>query len=119
MGRKEKIFKKADILEAIKGSGGTISTIAEALKCDWHTAKKNIEKHEETRKALDGELETGLDKIEGKAHELALDGDGAMIRFILATKGRERGYGDKAPQKVDDAEDNELIIEIVDGDDDD
>lgn len=119
MGRKKKIYKKADILEAIKGSGGIVSTVALALKCDWHTAKKNIDKYEETREALDGELETGLDKVEGKAYERAEDGDGAMIRFILATKGRKRGYGETAPQVLDDAEDNELTIEIVDGDDED
>lgn len=119
MGRKKKIYKKADILEAIKGSGGTVLTVAKALKCDWHTAKKNIEQYEETREALDGELETGLDEVEGKAYELAKNGDGAMIRFILATKGRKRGYGETAPQVLDDAEDNELTIEIVGGDDDD
>ena len=45
-------------------------------------------------------------------------GDGAMIRFILATKGRKRGYGETAPQELDDAEDNDLTIEIVDGGDD-
>lgn len=119
MGRKKKIYKKADILEAIKGSGGIVTTVALALNCDWHTAKANIEKYEETREAFDGELETGLDLVEGKAYQQAKNGDGAMIRFILATKGRKRGYGETAPQELDDTEDNELTIEIVDGDDED
>ena len=118
MGRKKKIYKKADIFEAIKGSGDIVTTIALALNCDWHTAKAHIEKYEETREAFEGETETGLDLVEGKAYQQAKNGDGAMIRFILATKGRKRGYSETAPQELDDAEDNELTIEIVDSDND-
>lgn len=114
-GRKKKIFKKQDILKAIKDSGGIITTVALALDCDWHTAKANIERYEETREAFNGELETGLDLVEGKAYSQARNGDGAMIRFILATKGRNRGYGDAPPQQSDAAEDTEIKIEIVDG----
>ena len=69
--------------------------------------------------ALADENETVLDFTESKAIERIKDGDGAMIRFILATKGRKRGYGETAPQELDDTEDNELTIEIVDGDDED
>lgn len=117
MGRKKKIYKKADILEAIKGSGGIVTTVALALNCDWHTAKENIEKYEETREAFSGELETGLDLVEGKAYAQAKNGDGAMIRFILATKGRKRGYGEEitVQQTADSAEDTDITINIVDG----
>lgn len=119
MGRKKKIYKKADIFEAIKGSGGIVTTVALALNCDWHTAKANIEKYEETREAFEGETETGLDLVEGKAYAQAKNGDSAMIRFILATKGRKRGYGEPLPQEPNEDDDNELTIEIVDGDDED
>ena len=119
MGRKKKIYKKADILEAIKGSGGIVTTVALALNCDWHTAKANIERYEETREAFEGESETGLDLVEGKAYAQARNGDGAMIRFILATKGRKRGYGEPLPQEPSENDDNELTIEIVDGENED
>ena len=119
MGRKKKIYKKADILKAIKDSGGIITTVALALDCDWHTAKANIERYEETREAFEGESETGLDLVEGKAYAQARNGDGAMIRFILATKGRKRGYGEPLPQEPSENDDNELTIEIVDGENED
>lgn len=57
--------------------------------------------------ALADENETVLDFTESKAIERIKDGDGAMIRFILATKGRKRGYGDKVevinetPQRIE------------------
>ena len=115
MGRKKKIYKKADILEAIQGSGGIMTTIALALDCDWHTAQRNVERFAETREALSGELETGLDLVEGKAYQQAKNGDGAMIRFILATKGKSRGYGETPLQTADSAEDTDITINIVDG----
>ena len=114
-GRKKKLYRKTDILEAIKGSGGIVTTVALALNCDWHTAKANIDRYEETRKAFSGELETGLDLVEGKAYAQAKNGDGAMIRFILATKGRNRGYGETPPITAETAEDTKLTINIIDG----
>lgn len=113
-GRKKKHYKRQELLEAIKNSGGIITTIALALGCDWHTAKANIDRYEETRDAYRDELETGLDLVEGKAFEQARGGDGAMIRFILATKGRARGYGDSPPPESAAPEDNTLRIEIDD-----
>lgn len=115
MGRKRKSFKKAEILEAIKASGGFISTIAERLGCDWHTAKTNIERYKDTREALGNETETQLDSVESKAFFQAKNGDGAMIRFILATKGRRRGYGDRQEFDFGEETDNDIKIEIVDG----
>ena len=118
MGRK-RILKKKELLENIKGSYGIISTIAARLHCDWHTVDETIKLYPECMQALADENETVLDFTESKAIERIKDGDGAMIRFILATKGRKRGYGEEAPQELDDAEDNELTIEIVDGDNED
>ena len=112
-GRKKKHYRKGEILTAVKGSGGIVTTIAAKLGCDWHTAKANIDRYEETREAYRDELETGLDLVEGKAFEQARGGDGAMIRFILATKGRARGYGDTPPESAA-LEDNTLRIEIDD-----
>ncbi|MGI5102830.1 hypothetical protein [Treponema vincentii] len=113
-GRKKKHYRKGEILTAVKGSGGIVTTIAAKLGCDWHTAKANIDLHEETREAYRDELETGLDLVEGKAFEQARGGDGVMIRFILATKGRARGYGDAPPPESAAPEDNTLRIEIDD-----
>jgi hypothetical protein len=65
--------------------------------------------------ALADENESVLDFTEGKAIERIKDGDGTMIRFMLATKGKKRGYtyeekldGDKS------AEDNNVNV-IYDG----
>lgn len=91
MGRKKKI-RKDDLLEAIKDSYGIISRIASRLHVDWHTADDAIREHPEASRLLNDERESILDFTESKAIERIKDGDGAMIRFMLATKGKKRGY---------------------------
>ena len=91
MGRK-KILKEHDLIEAIKDSRGFISTIAARLHVDWHTVDDAIKASEKAQRAIKDEEETTLDLVEGKALSKINDGDGAMIRFYLATKGKKRGY---------------------------
>ena len=112
---RRKNYKKEDVLKAIDGSGGLITTIANRMHCDWHTAKKYIDKWTETRRAYADSMETVLDFVEGKAIERVKEGDGSMIRFILATKGRKRGYGEK-PVVDESAEDDAELRIIIDDD---
>ena len=92
MGRK-KILKEKTLLAAIAGSRGVISTIAARLDMNWHTVRNAIDESEAARQALADEEETALDFVENKAYERIEAGDGQMIRFVLATKGKRRGYG--------------------------
>ena len=91
MGRK-RIVKEKDLLAAIEGCRGIISTVAARLHVGWHTAERAINDSEEALEAMSDEEETTLDFVEGKAIQRINDGDGAMIRFYLATKGKKRGY---------------------------
>lgn len=85
-------FKKTEVLEAIQGSYGIISTVAAKLHCNWHTADAWTQKWPETIQALQDEEESKLDYVEGKAIKAIENNDGAMIRFFLATKGKKRGF---------------------------
>jgi hypothetical protein len=91
MGRKKQIKEKA-LLDAIKDSRGFKSTIAARLHVDWHTVDKAINASEAAQQAIKDEEENTLDFVESKALSRINDGDGAMIRFYLATKGKKRGY---------------------------
>lgn len=114
MGRK-RILKKKELLENIKDSYGIISTIAARLHCDWHTVDETIKLYPECIKALEDEKESVLDFTEGKAIERIKDGDGAMIRFMLATKGKKRGYTYEDKLEDDDAGEDSAINVICDG----
>lgn len=110
MGRKRKI-KEKDLLENIAGSNGFYSIIAARLHVDWHTVDKAIKDSPAAQEAIKDETETTLDFVEGKAIERIKNGDGAMIRFYLATKGKKRGFTyDEKLDGDESAEDKELNI---------
>lgn len=119
MGRK-RIVKEKELLAAIEGCRGIISTVAARLHVGWHTAERAINDSEKAREAMSDEEETTLDFVEGKAIQRINEGDGTMIRFYLATKGKKRGFTYDEKLEADEAaEDNELTIEIVDGENED
>ena len=110
MGRKHKL-KEKELLENIKGSYGIISTIAARLHVDWHTVDDTIKMYPSCMQALADENESVLDFTEGKAIERIKDGDSVMIRFMLATKGKKRGYTyDEKMETDESAEDNNINV---------
>ena len=115
MGRKH-IIKKKELLDAIKGSYGIMSTVAARLHCDWHTADDAIKRFPEALQAMADEGESVLDFTEGKAIERIRDGDGVMIRFMLATKGKKRGYTyEERLEDAEGAEDKAPLNIVCDG----
>lgn len=115
MGRKRK-YKKQDILDAIKGSYGVVSEVADALGVEWHTAREYIDLWPETKQALDEESERYLDLTELKCIERIKAADGQMIRFVLATRGKKRGYGtEDAATDNGGATDTEVNISVNGG----
>ncbi len=88
-------YTEDEVLSAIKGSAGIVSTIAKNLKCDWHTAKSYIDSYENCKKAYSDEEEKVLDLAESKLIEAINKGDSQMIKYLLATKGKKRGFTEK------------------------
>lgn len=93
-----KKYKKENILEAIKGSGAIINTIAKRLGCEWITAKKYIEMWPETKQAYSDEEETVLDMCESTLYSSVKSGDTQSAKWILATKGKRRGFTERVEQ---------------------
>lgn len=117
MARKQR-FTKSDVLKAIKDSYGLISEVAKRLHCEWHTAKKYIEKWQDTELAFIDEEETKLDFVESKAIKAIEKDDSAMIRFYLATKGKKRGFSyNKETDTQTTQKDDPQIYFVFDNDD--
>lgn len=110
MGRKKSI-KEKDLLAAIEDSNGFVTTIAARLHCSWHAADNAIKASAAALQAIKDEEEKTLDFVEGKAIKKINEGDGAMIRFYLATKGKKRGYTYEEKLEADEtAEDNNINV---------
>lgn len=82
------------ILEAIKGSGGIMSTIARKLGVTWHTADSWIRESGELMEALKDEKETILDMAESTLLQKIKEGDEQSAKWYLSKIGKLRGYGD-------------------------
>lgn len=110
-------FTKKTVLKAIKDSYGVVGTIAGRLGCEWNTARRYIEKWPETQQAVLDERESYLDMTENACIDRIKNGDGQMIRFVLATVGKKRGYTyeDGAGNGDDATADTEVNINLEGG----
>lgn len=102
--KKQKMAKNYNITtikKAIVGTGGLYTKIAKNLNCEWHTAKKYVEMHDETINIYNNELEEQVDFAEEKLFENIGENDNTAIIFYLKTKGRHRGYIEKKETKLD------------------
>ena len=110
MGRKKSI-KEKDLLAASEDSNGFVTTIAARLHCSWHAADNAIKASAAALQAIKDEEEKTLDFVEGKAITKINEGDGAMIRFYLATKGKKRGFTyDEKLEADESAEDSNINV---------
>ncbi len=107
-------YEKQDVLNAIKGSGAVVSTVARKLQCDWHTAKKYCKRWEETQQAMEDEGQTILDIAEKAIYQSIQDGNTQDAKWLLATKGKGRGFSDKT-SAVDAEEQAAGFLQIMQG----
>ena len=89
-----KISQKT-LLEAIRNSGGIYSTIARKLDIAWSTARVKVEADPVTKQAYEDECERVLDLAEATIIKSVEGGDTSDAKWLLARKGKKRGYGDK------------------------
>ena len=95
---------KKEVLEAINGSLGIISTIAKRLGCESRTAKRLIDKWQETKDALIDEQELVLDLADTGLYDALIKKEQWAIKFVLSTKGQSRGYVVTPTIKLDNGE---------------
>lgn len=89
-------FTDEQIIDAIKGSCGIITNVAENLGVSWDTANKRVKNgSEEVKRAFLDETERVIDKAESNVFEALEQKDLQMSKWVLATIGKRRGYSEK------------------------
>ena len=106
-------FKQAQVLTAIKGSAGIMSTIARRLDCDWTTAKKYVNKWDKTRQAFADEDEAIIDLAESILYKSIRAGDTRDAKWLLS-KRRKAKYSER--QEVTGADGDAMDINLTWGD---
>lgn len=87
-----KKFKKIEVLKAVEGSGGVVSEVARNLGCNWHTAKKYIDKYPDAKELLLQEEKVLIDEAKMVIKDaIVLEKDTQIAKWLLMTKG---GYSE-------------------------
>jgi hypothetical protein len=108
-------LKAQDFIDATKGSGGFITTIARKIPCDRTTVYRAIEKYPTVKQAIADEKESMKDMAEGQLIKRINAGSDTAIIFYLKTQAKERGYVERQEiniQNVSELSDAQLL-EII------
>lgn len=84
---------KEQVLQAIPGSGGIVTVIANKLGIARRTLFKYRQQWPDVEEAIITAAEEGLDFAESKLMAQVAKGDIRAIMFYLERKGRDRGWG--------------------------
>jgi len=93
--KKRTRINKNKLIEAIPGSNGVVTYIARRLGCSEAGLRYLIKKKKKVKEAYNQELESALDNVELKMFKLIGEGSEGLIKFYLAKKGKDRGYGEE------------------------
>jgi len=82
-------YTTKQFIDAMPGTGGVISALADKVGCCWHTAKKYVTKYATVRDAWEAERNRITDVAEDNIIRALRDGDLAMSKWWLRVMRRE------------------------------
>lgn len=105
-------YTAAQFIEVIPGTGGIISTIASRVGCEWHTAKRYIDKYATVQAAYKDECAKVVDLAESVVIGSIKEKDVSTAKWYLTMKGSERGYMQTQRQEVSGPDGGKIIIDL-------
>lgn len=106
-------LSKKKVSEAINKYLGNVTKVAEACGVSRTAIYKFLDKYPEMKDELAEAREVLLDNVENKGYEIAMRGDGNMIRFFLGRLGKHRGYVERMEQEVSGKDGGDVVIRYV------
>jgi len=103
-------YTAEQVIEAVRGSKGFVTTIAKRLGCARIYVYKLAEKFPTVKQAIEEEREGNKDFAEGKLMEQINAGNMTGIIFYLKTQARDRGYVER--QEITGLDGKEVLIRI-------
>ena len=85
-------YTKAEVIEAIRVSGGFVTEAAKKLNCTPATVYNYIDRFPEIKQIREAISESYLDFAESQLIQLIKEKDFSAICFFLKCKGKARGY---------------------------
>lgn len=107
-------YTAAKFLNAIPGSGGFITTIADRVGCTRNTVYAAMKKYPTVKQAVLDEKDSIKDMVEGQLLKQIKDGNTTAAIFYLKTQAKDRGYVER--QELTGKDGEQLTINLGWGD---
>ena len=107
--------KKTKFLKALSKAYGIIAPACNAVGISRYTYYRWYHGDKEFREKADEIAETQIDFVESKLMQMIENSDASSVIFYLKTKGKNRGYSDKAQQTVPDPSPSGTPLQLQDG----
>lgn len=105
------IYRK-EVYIALMKADGNIGVAAQMLARPRETLVRWLKANHDMAVIAENIRETKLDHVEDVVMRQALQGDGAQARFLLQTRGKERGYTTRVENTGKDGEPLELLKQM-------
>lgn len=105
-------ISKVGIKKAFKGSGGILSTVAKRIGVTRKAVYDYLNKHPEFKAIKLQEEEAIIDMAESSLFTQVKEKQPWATKYLLATKGKKRGYVERTEQMVDNTFSGEVNINI-------
>lgn len=102
-------FTIQEVIDAIEGSFGIVTAVAQRLGCSRQTVYNYINKYITVKRALGFERKRHLELAEAKSLELVRAGDGPQVRFVLSRLGKDEGWA----EKLETEQIGEVVLRVV------
>lgn len=103
-------LNKKKVKNAIEGSGGIISVVAQKCGVSRQAIYNYLEKHSDLKTALEQQKQMLVDKAESNLVEAVNAKQWGATKYVLSTLGKDRGY----TTKVESEQSGELKIIVED-----
>lgn len=85
-------YTEKQIEAALRQCKGMVYVAAKQIGCSPNTIKKRVAKSERLAEVIEAETGFLLDTAELKLASAVIDGELGAIKYLLSTKGKDRGY---------------------------
>ena len=107
-------FTCEQVEAAIRAADGNLSEAARKLKCNRNTVLNYISRYPVLKEVQAELAEMDLDFAERKLKEHIRKGSEAMLRFMLSTKGKRRGYAETPQVANQTGPVSRVVVEVHD-----
>lgn len=111
-------YTKDQVLQAVRKSRGIMSNVAKTLskidgnECDWHVAKRHVEKWDQTRNSFLSQCEKMTDRAEKSLDRAVSKGQPWAVSLVLKSqRAKSRGWQEKQEVEINaNVEHRQMIV---------